>query len=133
MNKNQEVVISEQFSTEAERRAAAVAIAERIMKVLFFYFEEDQEGLLDSDEEIDNFSNYLWTISGVALSSIGINFVGTDENGRIVATLDPCPSVKEFLIKEDIGQDDHIFYEDLLEDIGPDSGFGLHDNKIVQI
>lgn len=133
MSKNQEIALSEQFATEAERRAVAVSVAERIMKVLFFYLEEDQENILDSEEEMENFTNYLWTISGVALSSIGVNFLGRDQNGQIVVTLDPCESVKEFLIKEDIGQDDHVFYEDLLEDIGPDSGFGIHDNKIVQI
>ena len=131
MNKNLELNISEYFSTEDERRAVAVAIGERIMKVLFFYFEEDQEDL-DQDGAMDDFANYLWDISSSALSSIGISFIGKDERGRIIAALEPCSSVKDFLISEDIGEDDHVFYEDFLDDVGPDSGFGKHDNKILK-
>jgi len=130
MNKNQEVVVSQYFGTESERRAAAVAVGEKIMKVLFFYFEEDQEEL-DDEGAMDEFSNYLWDVTSSALAAAGISFIGKDDRGRIIAALEPCASVKEFLINEDIGEDDHIFYEDYLEDVGPDSGFGRHDEKLT--
>jgi hypothetical protein len=67
------------------------------------------------------------------MASTGINVIGRDEDGNYIAKISPAKSVKEFLIKDDIGQDDHVFYEDYLEDLGSDSGFGRHDDKIMEM
>jgi hypothetical protein len=120
----------EKISDEDSRRAAMVPVVENIAKVIFFFFEEDQENL-DDEEEMENFSSYIWTISSSAVATLGIKIIGKDEKGRYVALINPEESVKNFLIKEDIGEEDHIFYEDYLEEATPDSGFGIHDERIV--
>jgi len=103
MNKNQEVVVSQYFGTESERRAAAVAVGEKIMKVLFFYFEEDQEEL-DDEGAMDEFSNYLWDVTSSALAAAGISF---------------------------IGKDDDVFFEDVVETNDGPSFFEGHDDRFV--
>lgn len=124
--------IAEYFSDEKSKRAATVDVFESIMKVLFFYFEEDQENL-DEEGEMEIFTDYLWDITVSAMSSVGINIVGKDEDGNYIAKLRPPKSVKQFLMTEDIGKEDHVYYEDYLDDIGRDSAFGLHDDKIIKI
>lgn len=119
------------FANQDEKRAANSSVLKNMLEVMFFYLEEEQENL-DDDDEMDLFTDFLWSIAVSALSSTNINIIGKDENGRYIATLEPCESVKEFLIKEDVGEDGHIFYEDHLESIGSDSGFGRHDDKLMR-
>ena len=118
------------FVDEGSKRAAAVDVFENVMKVLFFYLEEEQEGL-DEEGAMEDFSDFLWDMTVSAMASTGIKILGKDNDGNYIASLKPAKSVKDFLINEDIGKDDHIFYEDYLEDLGRDSGFGRHDEKII--
>jgi hypothetical protein len=120
----------EEFTEEQAKRAATTEILDRIVKVMFFWLEEEQEGL-DEPEAMDEFSDFLWTVAVSAISSVNINIFGKDENGKYLATIEPCASSREYLISEDVGEEDHIFWEDYLTDIAPDSGFGRHDDKIM--
>lgn len=119
------------FSTEEEVRAASVTVLRNMFEVMFFYMEED-EGEMDG-EALEEFTDYLWRILCAGISSTNMNIVGKDENGRYVAVFEPYSSVKEFLIKEDSGMDGHVFYEDIIDPLDLDSGFGLHDRKITKI
>lgn len=127
-----EITLSEYFSNEQSKRSATVDIFESVMKVLFFYFEEEQENL-DDDGEMELFTDYLWDVTTSAMASIGINVIGKDEDGNYIVKMKPHKSTKQFLITEDIGEDDHVYYEDYLDDVGRDSAFGLHDEKIMKI
>ena len=122
----------QRFVSPEEKRAANVDIMKNIYEVMFFWLEEDQEDL-DEDDQMDVFTDFLWSIAVSAMSSTNINIIGKDEQGRYVATLEPYSSVKEFLVKEDVGEEDHIFYEDYMESVGLDSGFGRHDEKFMRM
>jgi hypothetical protein len=121
----------QRFANEADKRAANARVLKNVLEVMFFWLEEDQENL-DDDDQVEIFTDFLWSIAVSALSSTNINIIGKDENGRLIATIEPYESVKDFLIKEDIGEDDHVFYEDFLESVGLDSGFGRHDDKFMR-
>jgi predicted RNase H-like HicB family nuclease len=127
-----EIPSIKQFLDEKSKRAATVDVLENVMKVLFFYLEEEQEDL-EEEGAMEDFSDFLWDITVSAMASTGISVIGKDEDGNYIAKFSPAKSVKEFLIKEDIGKEDHVFYEDYLEDLGPDSGFGRHDNKMMEL
>jgi hypothetical protein len=122
-----------QFATEEEKRQATAEIGDRIAKVMFFFLEEEMGEELDIEDEgkVINFTDYLWTIACSSLSAININVFGKDQNGNYIASIHPCADVKEFLMKEDIGIEEHIFWEDLVEDIASDVGFGRHDEKLM--
>lgn len=120
------------FSSAEEKRAANAQIMKNIFEVMFFWLEEDQENL-DEDDQMDVFTDFLWSVAVSALSSTNMNIIGKDEQGRYVAVLEPYSSVKEFLVKEDVGEEDHVFYEDYMEPVGPDSGFGRHDDKFMRM
>jgi hypothetical protein len=122
-----------QFTLEDEKRRATAEIADRIAKVMFFFLEEEMEKELDIEDEgqVIDFTDYLWTITCSSLAAININVFGKDQNGNYIASIEPCAEVKDFLIKEDIGMEEHIFWEDLVEDIAPDVGFGKHDEKLM--
>jgi len=120
------------FSSAEEKRAANAQIMKNIFEVMFFWLEEDQENL-DEDDQMDVFTDFLWSIAVSAMSSTNINIIGKDEQGRYIATLEPYSSVKEFLVKEDVGEEDHVFYEDYMESVGLDSGFGRHDDKFMRM
>lgn len=127
-----ENITVKRFSSKDEKRAANSAVLKNMLEVMFFYLEEEQENL-DDDDEMDLFTDFLWSIAVSALASTNINIIGKDEEGRYIAVLEPYSSVKEFLIKEDVGEDGHVFYEDHLESVGLDSGFGRHDDKLMKM
>jgi hypothetical protein len=122
-----------QFTTEEEKRKATAEIADRIAKVMFFFLEEEMSEELDLENEgkVMDFTDYLWTITCASLSAININVFGKDQNGHYIASIEPCVDAKDFLIKEDIGIEEHVFWEDLVEDIAPDVSFGRHDEKLM--
>lgn len=121
----------ERFANEDAKRSASVDVFKNILEVMFFYLEENEENL-EEEGQLDDFTDFLWAITTSAMSSTNINIIGKDEKGRYIATLEPYSSVKEFLIKEDIGVEDYVFYEDYVESLAPDSGFGRHDDKIMR-
>lgn len=122
----------QRFTSPVDKRAANVEVMKNIYEVMFFFLEEDQKNL-DEDDQMDMFTDFLWEIAVSALSSTNINIIGKDEDGRYVATIEPYSSVKEFLVKEDVGEEDHLYYEDFMEPVGPDSGFGSHDDKLMRM
>jgi hypothetical protein len=115
---------------EDGRRSATANVIDHVMQVLFFYFEENEEGL-DTDEGMDEFVQYLWSISCSALAVTGMRLVGVDAEGRYVATFNPSASVKEFLQNSDIGKDDDVFFEDVVETNDGPSFFEGHDDRFV--
>ena len=130
-SKIQEQVLVNFFSNPEDKRAANVDVLRNALEVLFFYLEEEQ-GDMDG-EELEEFTDFLWRVTVAAFSSTNIDIIGKDENGRYVAVFEPHASVKDFLIKEDSGMDGHIFYEDIIDPIELDSGFGLHEKKMLKI
>ena len=127
----QEQILVNVFSNSEDKRAANVTVLRNALEVMFFYLEEDQ-GDMDG-EELEEFMDFLWRVTVAAFSSTNMDIVGKDENGRFVAVFEPYSSVKDFLIKEDSGMDGHVFYEDIIDQLGLDSGFGVHDRKMVNI
>jgi hypothetical protein len=119
------------FFKEEDKRAASVSVLRNIFEVMFFYMEEE-EGDMDG-EELEEFTDYIWRVVCAGIASTNMNIIGKDENGRYIAVFEPYSSVKEFLIKEDSGMDGHVFYEDIIDPLGLDSGFGLHDKKMTEI
>lgn len=130
-NKVQKNVLINAFTDPEEKRAANVLVLRNMLEVMFFYLEEDQ-GDMDA-EELEEFMDFLWRIVVAAASSTNMNIIGVDSDGRYLALFEPFTSVKEFLIKEDSGMDGHVFYEDVIDPLNTDSGFGLHDAKMVKI
>lgn len=130
-SKIQEHIVVNLFSNSEDKRAANVTVLRNALEVMFFYLEEEQ-GDMDG-EELEEFMDFLWRVTVAAFSSTNMDIVGKDENGRFVAVFEPYSSVKDFLIKEDSGMDGHVFYEDIIDPLELDSGFGLHDRKMVEI
>lgn len=130
MTTSNEILLNEIFDNPDVRRAATVDICDKITKVLFFYFEEEQDDL-DTEEGVDGFADFLWNVVSSAVASTGMRLIGKDESGRYIASFEPCISVKEFLMRTDIGRDDHVYFEDHVPDITEAAHFGLHDKSLI--
>ena len=115
---------------EDERREATAKVIDHVMQVLFFYFEENEENL-DTDEGVDDFVKYLWSISCSALAVTGMRLIGKDAEGNYIATFNPSSSVKEFLQNNDIGKEDDVFFEDIVEANDGPVFFEGHDERFV--
>jgi hypothetical protein len=115
---------------EDERREATGKVIDNVMQVLFFFFEENEENLED-DEALDEFINYLWSISCSALAVTGMRIIGKNEDGQYVATFNPSTSVKDFMQKNDIGEDDDAYFEDIAESNEAAPYFNGHDSRFV--
>lgn len=115
---------------EDDRRLATAKVIDHVMQVLFFYFEENEDGL-DTDEDIDDFVRYLWSISCSALAVTGMRLVGKDADGNYIATFSPSSSVKEFLQNYDIGKEGDVFFEDVVETNDGPAFFERHDDRFV--
>jgi hypothetical protein len=133
----QEVAIVEYFSDEETRRAANVEVLQNVLKVLFFWVNEREEEIFDEEGEVNesemsNYTDFLWSITCSMMAATGMKIIGKDETGKYVATLEPSTSVKDFLIKQDIGTDEDIYWDDILEDMEPDSGFENYDDYLMR-
>lgn len=133
----QEVAIVEYFSDEETRRAANVEVLQNVLKVLFFWVNEREEDIFDEEGEVNesemsNYTDFLWSITCSMMAATGMKIIGKDETGKYVATLEPSISVKDFLIKQDIGTDEDIYWDDILEDMEPDSGFENYDDYLMR-
>jgi hypothetical protein len=133
----QEVAIVEYFSDEETRRAANVEVLQNVLKVLFFWVNEREEDIFDEEGEVNesemsNYTDFLWSITCSMMAATGMKIIGKDETGKYVATLEPSTSVKDFLIKQDIGTDEDIYWDDILEDMEPDSGFENYDDYLMR-
>jgi hypothetical protein len=133
----QEVAITEYFSDEETRRAANVEVLQNVLKVLFFWVNEREEDIFDEEGEVNesemsNYTDFLWSITCSMMAATGMKIIGKDETGKYVATLEPSTSVKDFLIKQDIGTDEDIYWDDILEDMEPDSGFENYDDYLMR-
>lgn len=119
---------------EESRREAAAEIANHIVEVLFYFFEEQEENL-DNDDELDDFVQYLWNIAILSMASVNMKILGTGEDRRIFVEMTPEPSVKKMLIEKYIAEHDENYYEDLVED-NPDEdvsvSFGQWEDVFVQ-
>jgi hypothetical protein len=101
---------------EEARRGAAAEIANHIVEVLFYFFEEQEENL-ENDEELDEFVQYLWNIAILSMASVNMKILGTGEGRKIFVEMTPESSVKKMLIENYIAEHDENYYEDLVEDI----------------
>lgn len=132
-----EITIAEYFSDEESKRAANVEVLRNVLKVLFFWVNEREENIFDeegevNEDEMSDYTDFLWSITCSMMAATGIKIIGKDETGKYVATLEPRPSVKEFLIKEDIATEEDVHWDDTLEDFELDSGFERHDDYLMR-
>lgn len=129
------------FGEESNKRAAAVEFAKTVNSIFFFYLSEEASSISDENgepdfqnyEALDELSDSMWAATCASMSALSMNMLGKTDDGQIIVSIKPCESVKQFLMTEDIGLDDDIYYEDIFDEIGEDSGFGKHDDKIVGI
>ncbi len=132
-----EITITEYFSDEGSKRAANVEVLQNVLKVLFFWVNEREENIFDeegevNEDEMSDYTDFLWSITCSMMAATGMKIIGKDETGKYVATLEPRPSVKEFLIKEDIATEEDVHWDDTLEDFELDSGFERHDDYLMR-
>lgn len=85
-----------------------------IAQVYFFFAEEKED--FDNETDIDEFVEYMWSIATMTAASLGAKVVGETADGRIIVELQPCKSVKEFFIKQNlVEEEDDSTWEDLLD------------------
>lgn len=141
MESVQNINIANKFLSPEIKRAETVKFADALVKTVFFFLMDEQEGMFtevgENLEEInedvaDEFSKYLWEVAASFISAINLNIIGESDGGYI-AEFNIPESVKDFLITEDIGKKAVWFYEDMFEDSAEDSSFGLHEDKLDKI
>lgn len=96
-----------------KQRAAQAKLINHIAQVYFFFAEENEE--FEDDEDVDQFINFMWDIAVLTAASLGMKVVGETEDGRIIAEFKPVKSIKEFMIKAEIGEEDSLYWESIEE------------------
>lgn len=116
--------------TPKQKKDATVDILNHVTEVLFYFFEEQEEGL-DDDVILNDFVGTMWDIAIVAMASCGMNVQDISADGTYTVSFKPAKSVKEFLLQEDYAEEDQTFYEDIVEETPGDPALGIHEESFL--
>lgn len=98
-----------------KQRQHAVNILNHVTEVLYYFFEENEEGL-ENDEVLDNFISFLWEISVLCMGSLNMKVLGETEDGKVIAEIKPVESVKKMLVETSAAEETDRYYETDVED-----------------
>lgn len=108
-----------------EALQATVGSLQKMLEVLFYFFEE-KEDELEYEENLNDFLQAMWDISIISLLAAGVKIIGKTEDGTYVATVKPLKDFKKFMCEEDYGDESQTFFEDMCE-IDEDAAIGEHE------
>lgn len=89
------------FFSEEERVEANTKITDHIVQLLFAFFG-DVEDNLDNDDIFNEFVDSLTDVACMAMAIAGMQVIGENADGAIVARFNPIASMSEFAKKHNI-------------------------------
>lgn len=93
------------------QRELQAKLINHIAQVYFYFAEENEE--LETDEQMTEFVEFMWEIAVLTAAALGMRVLGETTDGRILTECSPTNSIKEFMIDNDIGEEDDLTMEDL--------------------
>jgi hypothetical protein len=89
------------FFSEQERIGANTEITDHIVQILFAFFADTEDGLGD-DDEFNGFVDSLTDIACLVMAVAGMEVIGENSDGKIVAKFNPMASMSDFANKYNI-------------------------------
>jgi hypothetical protein len=80
--------------SEGERVAANTDILERVARILFVIFMDDDNPM--SEDEVDELAEDVFGMASVLMAVAGMNIVGRNSEGDYVARFKPYKSLEHF-------------------------------------
>jgi len=121
------VTFSKIEKQEAEK--ATLDSLQKIMEVLFYFFEEE-ELELEYEENLNDFLQQMWDVSIIAMIAGGFKIIGKAEDGSYIASVNPVKNFKKWLCKHDFADESQVFFEDYCE-VDDEASIGIHEKHLI--